>query len=144
MTYLENEKELGSITNSVLLTNLRLIQEFGDTYKHSIFLENISSVQVRYKNNFILLVLGVLLLLGGGYAWVDTYGDTLPILITVLGAVLVILYFLTRKHLITVAPDGGRSIEILVKRLPASTIEKFITEIQRAKLQRVEALRSTR
>jgi uncharacterized membrane protein (Fun14 family) len=128
MTLLENEEKLDYLGNSVLLTNYRVLNEHGDKYKISIFLEKISSIVVHFKQNIFVLIAGIISLIVG----LAGANYDLSILIVV-GIVLIAVWWFTRKFVITISPDGGKDLDIEVKNTSSDRIEDFITKIQEAK-----------
>ena len=58
---LENEVKLDSFTESVLLTNYRIMQENGNEHKTSIFLEKISSIEMcrKGKGSKVFFLFGI-------------------------------------------------------------------------------------
>ena len=147
MTLLENEVKLDELTESVLLTNFRIAQEHGNLYKISIFLEKISSIQMYRKSKTGLLLFGIFCVIVGAilsvgaiylpeiYRELRFFGITLPLY---LGIIFIIFFFLTRKHVITISPDGGKDLNIKINRkISSERIEEFITNIQDAKLKRI-------
>ncbi|MCL2261050.1 MAG: hypothetical protein FWC15_06830 [Fibromonadales bacterium] len=146
MTLLENETKLDLFTESVFLTNYRIMQENGDSHKIFIFLEKISSIEMRRKSKLFFLLLGIFFMVLGLVlsvalmiepAWRDD--EELAVLgITVfLGIIFFIIFFLTKGSLITISPDGGKNLNIKVSRkITGERIEEFLTKIQNAKLAR--------
>jgi hypothetical protein len=67
MKYLGNEVKLDALTDQDQLTNLRITQGYNAflkaSYKNSIFLENISSIEVRFKLKIFYLILGIVFLI---------------------------------------------------------------------------------
>jgi len=120
---LGNEVQLDSLTGTILLTNYRIMNDQGSSYKFSVFLDKISSIemQMHEKRKTPLLVLGILLLIAYG-----------------LGIILIIAYFFVKKreHTIVVAPDGGKLFEVAVKDHSSKRIEEFIKNVQEAQLAR--------
>ena len=138
MTLLENEVQLDAL-HSVRLSNYRITQEFGSSYKISIFLEKISSVVVLYKSKPLLLLLG-LILIAAGFYFLDQSDDIEQIMGGVslgVGVILIIAFFVTRKHVLTISPDGGMSLDASVKGVSNERIEEFITKIQEAKQTKI-------
>ena len=141
MTLLKDEVKLDSLTNSVLLTNYRILKEHGDKYKISIFLEKISSIEMHYKSKILYLILGIIACIAGLIMQGEGAEAGLPLL--VVGIVLVIAFFLTRKHVITVSPDGGKSLDIEVKGISSERVEEFLTNVQEAKLNKVREIHNS-
>jgi len=142
MTLLENEVKLSSFTHSVLLTNYRILKEYGNSYKISIFLEKISSIVVFYKSNPFLLFVGGFLIIAGLILLlgVDDY-QVFGALSLIVGIACIVLFFSTRKHVIVVSSDGGSDLGITVKNTSTELVEEFITKIQEAKQKKINASR---
>ena len=137
MTLLEDEVKLDSLKDSVVLTNYRIMQEIGKSYKISIFLEKISSVVVSYKSKPLFLIFGIFFLLAGYVVNTQLYyykGE--GILSLIVGVIFILLFFFSRKHVLSISPDGGKSLDFGVKWTKKERIEDFITKIQKAQLAR--------
>jgi len=133
MTFLENEEQLDTLSNTVL-TNYRILKEEENSYKISIFLEKISSIEMHYKQKIYLILLGICSVFGGLYI---AQGEEMIITAgIILGVVFIIAYFVTRKHVITITPDGGKNLDIEVQGVKNERIEEFITNIQKAKQEK--------
>lgn len=130
-----------SSNNIVVLTTHRI--RFNDTnssHAHlvSIMLEKVSSCEVRYQSWPVVLVLGVVLGLFGGFALLQRgSGQEVGILALVLGLVFIIAYFTSRKHIISISSDGGARIGFETKGLKREAVVTFVNEIEKAKNQRV-------
>jgi len=135
MTLLENEEKLDSLTKSDLLTNYRIMKESGNSYKISIFLEKISSIVVYYETKPLYLLLGIVSIIAGliMFGVGEELFQRISLFTFVIGVIFIINYFLTKKHVITISPDGGKNLNIEVKGTSKERIEEFITNIQRAK-----------
>jgi hypothetical protein len=72
MMLLSNEEELiSSNGGKIILTNQCIHQddrEWGNAYSITIFLEDISSIEMRYSSNMIFLILGILAALFCSYS----------------------------------------------------------------------------
>jgi len=134
MTLLENEVILDSLA-SVQLTNYRITKEYGKSYKLSIFLEKISSIEAAYKSKPYLILIGILLIIIGLYLANDNIQE-FGIFSVIVGIVLIIAYFRTRKNILRVSPDGGTNLDLAVKGVSNERVEEFITNIQRAKQEK--------
>jgi hypothetical protein len=146
MTLLENEVKLDLFTESVLLTNYRITQEDGNSRRAYIFLEKISSIEMYRKSKLIFLLIGIFFLIAGLglsigaifvpeiYRDLEFLGITMPLY---LGIIFIIVFFLTKRSMITISPDGGKKLNIKISRkISNERIEEFITKIQSAKLKR--------
>lgn len=101
----------------LVLTNKRIRHYEGNSQNSnftSILLHKISGIEVAYKANFWLLIFGVI---------------TLPI---VVGVILIILYFVSRKHVVAISSDGGTVLTFQTKGMKRAFIEEFINEVEEA------------
>ena len=147
MTLLENETKLDLFTESVLLTNYRIMQENGNSYKISIFLEKISSIEVCRKSKLKFLLLGIFFMVLGlalsvglmiEPSWRYEAEFALLGAILSLGIIFIVVFILTRSHIIAISPDGGRNLNIKVDRkISNERIDEFLAKLQSAKLSRV-------
>ncbi|HYF31665.1 MAG TPA: hypothetical protein VD993_11140 [Chitinophagaceae bacterium] len=147
MTLLPNEQQLiVSNAGKIILTNLRIFMkesEGSGSYIISIFLEKISSVESRHKTNPLLGLIGTLLVIVGLYLYASQpYAGNAPMLFIITGVILIILYYATRKHVVTIASDGGRALNFEAGGISEAEIEKFLTDVQDAKLKRITAITS--
>ncbi|MDR2083822.1 MAG: hypothetical protein LBP67_02355 [Bacteroidales bacterium] len=142
MRQLKDEIIIDSM-ESVKLTNYRIVQEYGKSHFHSIFLENISSIQTQYKHKPILFFLAILCVIGGVVLFYISYEDFSYLLICGLGLIFIICYFFSRKHMLSISPDGGKSIDITFGRVSHEKLHDFITNVQDAKREKVDELRIT-
>ena len=131
MTLLENEIKLDSLTESVVLTNYRIVKENRNSL-FSIFLENISSIAMHRKDNPFLLKVGIGSFTVGVILYNNSYED-MSYWIFGVGAIFIIIYYLTIKHVIIISPDGGEKLYIEVKSSSTERIKNFLTNIQKAK-----------
>lgn len=143
MKLLPNEEKLiTSNEDRIILTNFRITKRdeiWGKSYRISIFLEDISSIEVHFKSNIILLSIGILLILAGGVIG-DLGGAESSAGPLLLGGIFIAVWWFSRKHIVTVSSDGGSSLNILVKGMSDAKIEDFITSIQEVKLKRMNEL----
>ena len=149
MTLLANEHEvLTSNENKIVLTNKRIQmteKEWGRSCKITIFLENISSMQILYKSNILWLILAILSLLFFGFALLRNdrfeYYDKTPMQISfVVGLVFIALYSFSRRHIISIHSNGGKPLEFTINRMSDSQIEHFFDKVQVAKDERIQEL----
>lgn len=111
---------------------------WGKSYKISIFLEDISSIEVQYKSNIIFLIIGIILALVGLVMSEQGGGQAVSGLIG--GGIFIALWGFTRKHLVTISSDGGSSLNFVVQGMTDDKIEDFVTSVQDAKRKRVNQL----
>lgn len=135
-------KILTSNSNNIILTNYRIHmaeKELGRSYGITIFLEDISSVQLLYKSNFGLLILALLSTLVLLYS-LSTGKSDMIMGSLLAGLLLLLLWFLSRKHIVSIHPDGGKPLEFEVGQMPGQQIENFVNKLQLAKAERMSEL----
>ncbi len=103
---------------------------FGTSNFISITLDSVASCGLVAKSFPILLLLGAAALIGGftqrGEAQWMFFG---------VAAVLVVVYFLTRRAVISIASNGGQTILTPAKGMSRSAIIEFLEAVEREKLQ---------
>ena len=144
MKLLPNEVELISLNqNKLVLTNFRIEMsnnQMGQQYSISIFLENISSIEIKYKSNILLMVLVIIYSVIGGFSAIGgsfvNGGNVIQmgVLLIIFGILLLIIWWLSRTHIIAVASNGGSSINLSIKNMTNEVIDNFIYETSFAKL----------
>jgi hypothetical protein len=139
MKLLQNEQELmSSVGKKVILTNYRISQKdelTGKSYSISIFLEDISSIENQYKSSPVFLIIAAIALLGG-----FATGGSIMLLGLVASLILVAMWWFSRKHIITIKPNGGSSLNILVEKIKKSEVENFVYNIVKAKSERINEI----
>jgi hypothetical protein len=120
MESLENENLiLESENRQLMLTTHRLrYHESASSNSNftSIMLDKISSIELTYQTNIWLLIIGII---------------TIP---AVIGIILIILFFTTKKHIVSVSPDGGNPIIFETKGMKRDYLEDFIFKVEKASL----------
>jgi len=137
------EKVLTSNEDKIILTNYRIQMtdsEWGQSFNISIFLEDISSIEVKYKSYIFLLILAVICVLGGFYLASQHGGSSSLIGGLVLGGIFFAIWWFTRKHVISISSDGGSSLSFLVTGMNDEIISDFIYKLSLAKYIRVNQL----
>ena len=120
MKAIENESIiLESTDRRIMLTSHRL-RYHDRASKHtdfiSIMLDKISSIELTYQRNLWLLIIGIL---------------TIPVLV---GVVLLIFFFLTKKHIVSITPDGGKPIVFETNGMKREFLEDFIYQVEKASI----------
>lgn len=143
MKLLPNEEKLiVSNQDKIILTDHRIQMTdriMGQSYTISIFLEDISSIEIKYKSDTLLLVSGVIcvlfaLFLGG------EVGGSVGLLGFVLGIILVALWWFNRKHIVSISSKGGSALNFTVQGMGDEKIHDFIHNVSIAKQKRVNHL----
>ncbi len=136
MKLLSNEKELlTSNGNKIILTNYRIQLKdsiWGQSFAIIIFLEDISSIEVKYKSNLLFIALAILSLLFTVYS-----NNNIGFLIS---CIFFAIWWFTRKHIIAIAPNGGSVLNFQVEGMNDSVIYDFIDNVSSAKLNRIGEL----
>lgn len=144
MKLLPNEENLvTSNGDKIILTNHRIQMTdsvWGQSFTVSIFLEDISSIEIKYKSNILLLILGAICVLGGFYMAGQHGGNDGMIGGLVLGGIFFAIWWFTRKHIISISSDGGASLNFMVQGMGDEKINNFVHDVSLAKQKRVNQL----
>lgn len=124
--------------SKVVLTNYRLrYQESSASNARviSIMLEKISSIEVHYKSYPVYIILGILI--GGmGYFFSGGLGSRmelqLKIVCLVVAVLFVLVYFMSRRHMVSVASSGA-TIDFHTRGMRRDSILEFVNKIEQAK-----------
>lgn len=126
--------------NLITLTNYRIRytdKEWRRAFIVSILLKNVSSIQIKFKSNLILLGLAIIVLsatigiaLGGASGDVLIYGF-------VAGLILIAIYFSTRKHYLTISSKGGDKINFYTKGMGQDKVIDFVNRVEKAMLNTI-------
>ena len=147
MTLLPNEHEvLTSNENKIILTNQRIHmtdKEWGRSFSITLFLEDISSTQILYKSNFFFLIIALLNLLFSIYIFLTSgeYYEMTPLKVSfVVGLLFLVLWWFSRRHIISIYSDGGKPLEFMINKMPDEQIQHFFDKVQLAKAERMAEL----
>jgi hypothetical protein len=143
MKLLTNEHILvSSDKEKVILTNQRIQlnnRSWGQAYSINIFLEDISSVETKYRSYLILVLLGLISVAGGVYL-AEIEGSESLYVGFALGGFFLLVWWLTRTNVISITPNGGSSLNFVVKGMSDDKITDFVFNVSQAKLDRVNQL----
>lgn len=119
---IDNEELLLESTNHQVKLTTHRLRYYETSRKNadftSIMLDKISSVELMYyKPSIWMLILGIL---------------TLPILV---GIIILLIFFLSRKHVVSVTSDGGKSILFETQGMKRQFLEDFIDEVEAASMK---------
>ncbi len=117
----------------LILTNKRVRYDstaFGTSEFVSITLQSVASCALITRSFPILLVIAALAFLGGLYQG----GDNRTVLI---GAAVLcaIIYAATRRAIVSIASNGGASIDAPARSMGRASIIEFLEAVEREKLQ---------
>ena len=122
MNAFENEKLIIESDNKqIRLTSHRL--RYYETPKSnsdftSIMLDKISSIELTYyKSSIWLLIIGIV---------------AIPILV---GLILIYMFFTSKRHVISVTPDGGKPIIFETKGMKRNFLENFIDKVEQTSMK---------
>ena len=113
MKLFEDEKLIIESSNKqIKLTDQRL-RYYEKSDFISIMLNKVSSVELTYyKSSIWILIIGIV---------------SAPVIV---GFILIYIYFISKRHVVSVTPDGGRPIIFATKGLKREFLEEFIYEIE--------------
>lgn len=121
MDAIENEKLISESDNKqIRLTTHRLRYHDAPSRNSnviSIMLDKISSIELKYESNIWLLIIGII---------------TIPVII---GIILLIIYFVSKKHTVIITPDGGKPIIFEIKGMKRDYLEDFINKVEGASMK---------
>jgi hypothetical protein len=144
MNLLSNESVLvRSNDDKIILTNLRIhmtSRKWGKTYRITIFLEDISSIENVHKGNGFYLVLAIISFL---LSIINIFNrDNIPSIYggIILGGIFLSLWLSTRGHQVTFSSRGGSPLNFMVDQMDDQQIEDFIQKVEEARLQRLKQL----
>ncbi|HEV8083378.1 MAG TPA: hypothetical protein VGP55_09265 [Chitinophagaceae bacterium] len=144
MTLLPNEEKL-LISNDekVILTTHRIRMadsQWYNSFSIVIFLEDISSIETKYRGNILILIFSCLEILSGFYFSWQKYGYS-PLNFNFIGGIFLLLFWwFSRKHIISISSNGGSTLNFQVDQMSKGQIENFIYNLQSAKTKRIDRL----
>lgn len=140
MKLLPNEELLvSSNEKKILLTNQRISlsqKEWGSAYRISLFLEDISSVEKKYQNHFTLLIAGILVLTISLLQLSNEDRGSMTQFLFLAGMILVISWYITRKHIIRICSNGNSAIHFETEKMSEDEVDDFIHTLELAKAGR--------
>ena len=147
MKLLPGEEVLVTSNDKIItLTNYRIEKSektWGEFYNAEIFLENISSVEVKHFSNQLYILLAALLIIAGVVPLALTTKDEIPLPTIAAGIIALLciaLWLMSRKYVISVSSNGGAKLNIQIKGMGKVYVEQFMDKIAQAKLQRTNQL----
>jgi hypothetical protein len=116
----------------------------GHSYSITIFLEDISSIEIRYNSHIIFLILAAIVGLFWVYLLFASSGyssnGSSPTGAFLLALLFALLYWITRRHVISISSDGGKSLNFLVSQMKEDQIQEFTHKVHAAKAERMREL----
>ncbi|SRX54805.1 hypothetical protein [Aequorivita sp. CIP111184] len=144
MKLLPNEEQLLISKNKkMILTNHRVQMvesEWGQSSSITIFLEDISSIETKFKNDIWLLILAPLIILSGFFLGDFYIGEIATLAGITLGVLCLGIWWATRKRLISISSNGGSQLNFAPRGMDIDKINDLVQAILIAKQARVDQL----
>lgn len=144
MKLLPNEQKLLSLSsNEIILTDHRIHmtdQVWGQSFSINIFLEDISSIEIKFTHKLFLLILAGLFVFGGYYSSGGFAGSSPMYGGLFFGGICFAIWWFTRKHVVSVSPNGGSPLNFKIRGMDSNAIEEFVYKLSTAKQNRVNQL----
>jgi hypothetical protein len=144
MKLLQNEEQLFTSKNKkMIVTNYRIQMvesEWGKSSSITIFLENISSIETKFKSDIWLLILAPFIMLSGFLLSGFHFGELATLAGIILGSLAIALWWATRKRHISISSDGGSKLDFLAQGMGTDKINEIVQAILIAKQTRTDQL----
>lgn len=139
----KEEKILMSNEDKLILTDHRIYMIdsiLGQSFLISMFLENISSLEVKYRSRVLYLLLSLIGIIAGLIVWIMQEGIELALGLIAFGILFLILWWFSRTHIIVISSDGGSPMIFKLEGMKNELINDFIYEVSLAKQNRIKYL----
>lgn len=144
MKLLPNEEQLFISKNKkMILTNHRVQlveREWGQSSSITIFLEDISSIETKFKSDIWLLILAPLIILGGFFLGGFYVGAIASLAGIILGSLSIAIWWATRKRHISISSGGGSQLNFAPHGMDTNKINDLVQAVMIAKQTRVNQL----
>lgn len=141
----DEQKLFHTHRDKIILTNERICmndKSYGRAYSITIFLEDISSVETRYKSSPGWLFVAVLCLCYGLFGLVYA-GSITALTITMLtGLLCLAFWWFSRTHRVSIQAHSGKALEFLAGTFSEEQLTRFIDTLLQAKARRSRELLS--
>lgn len=94
-------------------------------------LKNISSIEVKYRSNTAYLLGSIILFIAAVFSLGGGASEAFPFAI-ILGVILLVIYFRTRKHVVAIVSNGGKEIHFHTKGMKHDGVLKFMNQLEEA------------
>jgi|APTNR8051073442_1049403.scaffolds.fasta_scaffold02011_13 hypothetical protein len=140
VTLLPGEQVVMSSEKNILMLTTKRVrfdsEQVGSSSFVSITLDSVASCGVVTRSYPILLVLAALAFIGG-----LTRASDSPMALIGAAAILVIIYFATRRAIISIASNGGDAIQAPANGMKRSSLIEFLDAVESEKLKCGDASR---
>lgn len=144
MKLLPNEEKLiTSNEDKIVLTNHRIQMTdslWGQSFTIWIFLEDISSIEIKYRSRIAFLILAAISVLTGYAMSIRFRGNPEMFSGLIVGGIFFALWWFSRKHVISISSNGGSALNFMVQGMADEKINDFAYKVSLAKLTRVNQL----
>ncbi len=139
MKYFEKEEPvLASENNRIVLTSRRIRQAENKTDFTSIMLEKISSIEVRYQSWILILLAGIICIVAGFILLRN--GSVEAMACFGVGGICILVYIVTRKHIVSISSDGGAKIVFATRGMSKERVIEFVDKVEEAKNKLISSL----
>jgi hypothetical protein len=121
---------------TITLTNFRLRyyeSKMGDARLISFQLDKLSAIEMNYKSHPFFLYFGVAAIIGGIAVGASGGKPEALSLFIILGIILILVYYFTRSHAVSITSDSGVKINYQTKGMKTEDHINFINKIETAK-----------
>lgn len=139
----DEEKILSSNADKIILTNHRIQLSdniWGYSFTICIFLENISSIEIKYKSYSLFIYLGTIFLFLGPIEFCFKYDISKLFIKFLVACVFYAIWWYTRRKIVSISSNGGSALNFLVQGMSNDTIHNFIHKVSAAKHNRINKL----
>lgn len=138
---LPNEEILFLFGENVILTDQQVKMSYsswGQSYKIAIFHENISSIEAKFKSYVIYIFLAALGLLYCVFRRIQGFEIDEQMFAPVgISIFFFLVWWFTRKHIVSIASDGGARLNVEAHGMHEDQIDNFIYSVSEAKQKRI-------
>lgn len=125
---LDNEQIIKQSKNQIVtLSNIRVLysaKKWGEAHVVSILLNNISSIEIRYKSYLVLVVLAII------SAIITFVLDANFFLGISFSSICIALFLITRKHYLIISSNGGAKINLQIKGMKTNEVLAFLNQVE--------------
>lgn len=126
---ISNYEKLAITTHRLRFSDKRL--------KYAVLLEEISTLEYRYKTQSIYLYLGIVLAVLSGFAFINGYGPDKAGMVGGFSVIFFIVYIFSKTRVLTVTSRGSSKLDL---KVPSKEMaEELINKVEQLKMDRIKA-----